>query len=92
MQKFTALAPVTFRAGRFLLTPEQLANRKYVVRIVDGLAEPIREISFKAGEVIETDLDVPKALHVKLEPVVDAPAEVAFTVQDGAESPRKRGR
>lgn len=88
MQKFKVLTPVTFRIGRFRLTDAQLARRKHVVRVSEsGLAEPIAEISFKAGEIIETDIDVPKGLHGKLEPVVeavaevqviDAPAEVSF--------------
>jgi len=93
MQKFTVLRPVTFRIGRFRLTDAQLARRKHVVRVVDGLAEPIAEVSFKAGEVIETDLDVPKGLHGKIEPIaIDAPAEVAFSVQEPVEAPGEKPR
>lgn len=99
MQKFTVLAPVTFKTGHFRLTPEQLARRKHVVRIVDGIAEPIHEVSFKAGEIVETDLDIPKGLHSKLEPIAAAaveqpeqPAEVQFSVQEPVEAPAPRGK
>ena len=94
MQKFTVLAPVTFKTGHFRLTPEQLARRKHVVRVDEsGIAQPIAEISFKVGEVIETDIDVPKALHGKLAPeVIDAPAEVAFSVQEPVEASDEKPR
>lgn len=96
MKKYLALQAVTFKAGRFALTAEQFARRRYVVVPVGGnVYEPKAEISFKAGEIVETDLDVPKALQVRLEPVLDVPAEVEFAAQEPAEvqAPRqKRGR
>ena len=92
VNKYVTKEPVTFKAGRFLLTPEQLRRRAHVVRIVDGFAEPIRELSFKAGEIVETDLDIPKGLHNKLAPLTDAPAEVAFSVQEPVEAPAAKGK
>lgn len=93
MQRFTVMQPVTFKTGRFRLSDAQLARRKYVVRVDEsGIAQPIAEISFKAGEIIETDIDVPKALHGKLAPLTDAPAEVQFSVQEPVEAPAPRGK
>lgn len=92
VNKYMTKEPVTFKAGRFFLTPEQLRRRAHVVHIVDGFAEPIREISFKAGEIVETDLDIPKGLHNKLAPLTDAPAEVAFAAQAPVEAPEPKGK
>lgn len=72
MRQFEMLEAMTFKHGRFKLTAEQLANRRYVVRPLgepsDLVVEPITEISFKRGEIIETDLDVPRALESKMRP------------------------
>lgn len=81
MRKYELQESVTLRTGRFRLTPEQYANRRYVVRLVSDLpeliVEPITEISFKRGEVVETDFDVPRAMESKMRPLVpELPADV----------------
>jgi hypothetical protein len=81
MRKYELQESVTLRTGRFRLTPEQYANRRYVVRLVSDppelIVEPITEISFKRGEVVETDFDVPRAMESKMRPLVpELPADV----------------
>lgn len=81
MRKYELQESVTLRTGRFRLTAEQYANRRYVVRLVGDpselIVEPITEISFKRGEVVETDFDVPRAMESKMRPLVpELPAEV----------------
>jgi len=72
MHRYNVMEPVTLRQARFRFTPQQLADRKYVVRETErgsGIFEPIDEISFKKGEIIETDYVVPKKLYDKLFPI-----------------------
>lgn len=72
MRQFELLQAMTFRSGRFKLTPEQYRRRKHVTKLVDAdqlIVEPNPDISFKIGEVIETDLDVPRAIESKLRPL-----------------------
>ncbi len=81
MKKFTVLEAITVKPGnRFELTPEQLADRRYVVKEESkgsGVYVVVHETGFKAGEVITTDMEVPKALYGKLQPleVAAEPAE-----------------
>jgi hypothetical protein len=65
MRKYEALAAITFKHGRFKLTADQLSNRLHVVTVVDKderIVEPLHGISFKRGEIFETDVDMPKTL------------------------------
>lgn len=87
MNKFEVLGPVTLRNVKVRLTAAQLADRMHVVRSVEGadtLYEPIVEVSFKKGEVIEVDMDVPKSMYGRLRPLEDSSSEaVASAVEDG---------
>jgi hypothetical protein len=72
MRQYELLQAMTFRSGRFKLTPEQYRRRKHVTKLLDPeqlIVEPNPDISFKIGEVIETDLDVPRAIESKLRPL-----------------------
>lgn len=65
MKKFEVLMPVSLRNGTFKLTPEQFRRREAVVNVLNAkerIVEPKAggEISFKRGEIIEADVDVPK--------------------------------
>lgn len=79
MRQYELLQAMTFRSGRFKLTPEQYRRRKHVTKLVDAeqlIVEPNPDISFKVGEVVETDLDVPRAIESKLRPLApEQPAD-----------------
>lgn len=70
MRKIEALTAVTLTSGRFKLTPEQYQRRRHVVNVLDKdalIVEPKPsggqpgQISFKRGEVFESDLDIGKS-------------------------------
>lgn len=92
MNRYEIQVPVTFKIGRFRLTAEQYRRRKHVVRLLDEhalLVEPITEISFKRGEVIETDLEMPKTLGAQVRALTEesaAPAAVPAAEPPAAES------
>lgn len=88
VNKYLTTEPVTFKVGQFALTDEQLRRRAHVVvRVAENIYAPKAEISFKAGEIVVTDLDIPKGLHAKLVPVAEG--EAATDLQP-AEAPRGR--
>lgn len=72
MHKYKVLQAVTFRAGRFKLSPEQFDRRRHIVNVLDSdsvIVEPRGEICFKRGETVETDIDVTKAMLAHLCPL-----------------------
>jgi hypothetical protein len=86
MRQYEVLQAITFNHGRFKLTPEQFANRRYVVKRIgepddeldELIVEPVQEISFKRGEIITTDMEVTRAMEEKLRPLeVKQPSEPA---------------
>lgn len=72
MQKYIVRKALQAEGGRFRLTEEQFANRRYVVKVIDEknrIVEPrAGGIGFKVGEIVETDMPVDKAMFASLEP------------------------
>lgn len=86
MRRYKALQAVTFRNGQFKLTPEQFARRQYVVNLLDKdelIVEPGKsgEISFKAGELITTDIQIEKGQGHALEALDGEPVAAAAPSQ-----------
>jgi hypothetical protein len=68
MKTYKTLTPVTLTGGRYRLTPDQRRRRARLVQPIDEhTVEALAELTFKAGELVTTDLDIPKALAQTLE-------------------------
>lgn len=69
MHKIEALTAVSFTSGRFKLTEEQYRRRRYAVTVVDKdelvvEPKPQGQISFKRGEIVETDVKIAKGTTI----------------------------
>jgi hypothetical protein len=68
--RYTILSPVTFGPGvELVLSEQQLARRQYLVRVLEGgRVVTTASVQFKAGEVVECDGALPKAMASLVEP------------------------
>lgn len=72
---YRVLAPLTLHSGLLGLTPEQAQARSFAIAAEGALWRVLKPVGFKAGELIEHDGEIPKALAQVVEVV--EPAEAA---------------
>lgn len=68
--KYTVMAAITLHAGaQIIMSEAQALRRKHMVQhLGDNLYEVRLPVQFKAGEVIETDQELPKHMAALLDP------------------------
>jgi len=72
MNKYTIIKPFSLHDGLLLLSKDQARRRKHCLRHVDGdVYEIVKPVSFKGGEEIGHDGDIPKTLMSNIMPLVD---------------------
>lgn len=87
--RYRLLQPTTLNPGaRLVLTQDQLRRRQgFVVPQADGWVLAVKPVSFKAGEIIELDGQLPKVLAAELLDADMAPAAATAPVAEPAPAP-----
>lgn len=92
MLRYRVLAPMMLHPGALLgLTPLQAQARRFGLEPVGELWRVVKPVGFKAGEELEHDGDLPKALAQAATPLGDAaPATPAPVARPASRKPSAR--